>query len=101
MKLLWCVILLDCISTYFIVEIKGGVEINPVISWMIPYVGVVGMLLIKLAITYLLLGFFENYCKKNLYDYNKYARWIAYSYIFVWSVIVILANLGVVPASGL
>ena len=94
MKLLWIVILLDCISTYFIIEIKGGSEINPIISWMIPYIGVAGMLIMKLIITYFILSFLKFYCISKACDYNKFARYIAYMYISIWTIVTVLANFG-------
>ena len=72
MTILWIVILIDCLLSILFIGLLDVPEINPLMSWLIPYVGVGGMILAKLIYTFILLNLVAKpMAIKYNYNYNK------------------------------
>jgi hypothetical protein len=82
MKILWIIILVDCLLTILFVGLLDVPEINPLMSWMIPYVGLGGMIVAKLIYTYLLLNVLAKpMAIKHKVNYNKTCHICAVIYV--------------------
>jgi len=85
MTILWTVIIIDCILTLIFVGYIGVPEVNPLMSCMIPYIGVMGMLLIKIAYSYLLLNVIAKPISvKYKFDINKYCFAVSAIYVITF-----------------
>ena len=73
MTILWIVILIDCLLSILFIGLLDVPEINPLMSWLIPYVGVGGMILAKLIYTFILLNLIAKptAIKYKINYYNK------------------------------
>lgn len=84
MTILWIVILFDCLVSMVFIGILDVPEINPLMSWLIPYVGVGGMIVAKLIYTYILLNIIAKpIAIKHKINYNKTCHIIACIYVVV------------------
>lgn len=82
MKILWTVIIIDCIITICFVGLLDVPEINPLISWMIPYIGLSGMIVVKLLFSYTMLNIIAKpLAVKHNINYNKTCHICACTYV--------------------
>jgi len=84
MKILWIVVLIDCLLSIVFIGILDVSEINPLMSWLIPYVGVGGMILAKLIYTFILLNLVAKpLAIKYKINYNKTCHICAFIYVVI------------------
>lgn len=82
MTILWIVILIDCLLTILFVGLLDVPEINPLMSWLIPYIGVGGMILAKIIYTFILLNLIAKpMAIKHKINYNKTCHICACIYV--------------------
>jgi len=82
MYFLCSIIIIDCIVSYFTVE----KEVNPLMAWMIPHIGLVGMLLVKILYSSMIL-FTVNKVRKIYMFEEDFEKWWYIGgiiYIIVW-----------------
>lgn len=84
MKILWTIILIDCLLTILFVGLLDVPEINPLMNWMIPYIGVGGMIVVKILYSYLLLNVLvKPVAIKHNINYNKICHICACIYVAI------------------
>jgi hypothetical protein len=85
MKVLWTIIILDCILTIIFVGLLDVPEVNPLLGWMIPYIGVYGMLGVKLIYSYILLNMVaKRLAEKYNLSIDKYCYIVSVVFVCVW-----------------
>ena len=86
MYFLCSIIIIDCIVTYFTVGLNGQKELNPLMAWMIPHIGVLGMLFVKILYSSIILYTVEKIKRYYSLSIEKWYYYVGILYIIVWTI---------------